>query len=115
MRGLVYIAGPMTIGPREKNMRRAFEVAEDLWAMGYAPFCPQLSFVYDDMFKHTWEEWLEYDEFIITLCKAVFRLDGESKGADREVVFAQEHNIPVFYTTSAFEIWSRHGDVRHNV
>ncbi len=109
MKGLVYIAGPMTIGPREENMRRAFEAAEEIWKLGFAPFCPQLSFVYDDMFKHTWEEWLVYDEFIITLCKAVFRIDGESKGADREVEFARERFIPVFFTIGAFDIWSRHG------
>lgn len=112
MRGLVYIAGPMTLGIREENIYRAVDAAETVWSMGFAPFCPQLSFYYDDIHHHTWEEWLAYDEFIISQCVAVVRIEGESKGADREVEFAREHNIPVFFTPSAFEIWSRHnGDV----
>lgn len=109
MRGLVYIAGPMTLGVREDNLYNAIEAGEEVWKLGFAPFLPQLSFFYDDTAHHSWEEWLEYDEFIISKCCAVFRLDGESKGADREVEFARERNIPVFFTMGAFEIWSRHG------
>lgn len=108
MKGIVYIAGPMTIGVREENLAKALVAAEAVWQRDYAPFVPHLSWFYDDSFRHSWEEWLDYDETIIQSCVAVFRVEGESKGADREEEFAKSRFIPVFYSIDAFDIWSRH-------
>ncbi len=106
MRGIVYIAGPMTVGPREENLTKAIEVSEKVWGQWYAPFVPHMSFFYNDIHPHTWDEWLDYDETIIKSCCALIRVEGESKGADREVEFARQEGIPVFFTFDDFKIWS---------
>lgn len=107
MKGIVYIAGPMTVGVREENLRKGLEAAEQIWQLGFGPFVPHLAFFYNDSYPHSWEEWLEYDETIIkSACCAIFRVEGESKGADREVEFANYHHIPVFYTIEDFKNWA---------
>ncbi len=111
MKGIVYIAGPMTIGDREENLAKGLAAAEKIWKLGFVPFVPHLSFFYNDSYFHTWEEWLEYDETIIGIaCCAVLRVEGESKGADREEEFARQYNIPVFYEHKAFEEWAQERD-----
>lgn len=106
MRGIVYISGPITLGDREDNIKRALNAGEKVWALGFAPYIPQLSYYYNDVYPHTWEEWLELDETIIKSCCAVIRIPGESKGADREVEFAIQEMIPVFFNHTDFKIWS---------
>jgi hypothetical protein len=50
------------------------------------------------MFPHTYEFWTEIDLEWILRCDALLRLPGDSTGADAEIKFATEHNIPVFYS-----------------
>ena len=45
--------------------------------------------------------WYAWDIDWLKKCDAVLRLDGESTGADREVLLAGELNPPVFYTVDA--------------
>lgn len=106
MRGIIYVAGPMTIGDREENLKKGLVAAEAIWKMDFAPFVPHLAFFYNDYFTHTWGEWLDYDETIIKSCCAIFRIEGESKGADREEAFARTEGIPVFYDLASLELWT---------
>jgi hypothetical protein len=48
-----------------------------------------------------YQDWIKFDLDWILKCDYLLRLDGESKGADDEVGFASEHNIPVFYQIEA--------------
>jgi hypothetical protein len=102
LKGLVYVAGPMTLGVREENITQAMRVGTILRGAGWAAFLPQLSYYWDDQFPASWEEWLDYDATIIERCVAVIRIPGESRGADREEAFAAELGVPVFYSAKEF-------------
>lgn len=72
---------------------------------GLAPYVPHFD---SFMFAGTtvsWNAYLEWDFEWAVLAEAVFRLDGESKGADREVELAEEQGIPVFYETTRPMQW----------
>lgn len=98
MRPRIYIAGPYTKPDPCINTHKAIVVANFLWSCGYAPFIPHLCHLWHTMTPKPYEEWTEYDFQFLDCCAAVFRMDGESEGADREVKFAQERGIPVYYT-----------------
>jgi hypothetical protein len=46
--------------------------------------------------EFTYEDWLALDFSCISVCDALLRLDGDSKGADREVAYARSLGIPVY-------------------
>lgn len=95
---IIYISSPYTIGDQVANVRRQILVADKLLGMGYIPFCPCLSHFWHFVSPKPWETWLEIDIAIIPKCDALLRLDGESKGADKEVALAKELGIPIFYS-----------------
>lgn len=97
---LIYLAGPMSKGPQFSNMREAMRNGTLLLDAGHAVIVPQLSFLWDLVFPNAYEKWLTMDMEIIQRCDLIIRLPGESAGADREVAFAREHNIPVFLGTA---------------
>lgn len=95
------MAGPITLGNIEDNVANAIEVGQVLLGAGYAPFIPHLSHYAEPMATWTqnptrYEEWLDLDRSYIAVCDALLRLPGDSRGADREVAWAQELQIPVF-------------------
>jgi hypothetical protein len=91
----VYVAGPIS-SDVFSGLHRGVEAGRKLFLDGLAPFVPH----FDAFFflpDGNWNAYLEYDlEYILTT-EAVFRLGGESKGADLEVKHAMEAGIPVFY------------------
>jgi uncharacterized protein DUF4406 len=92
----IYIAGPYTKGDVAVNVRKAFEAANQLADLGFAPFVPHATHFWHMLFPRPYESWLELDREFIPCCAAVLRLPGASSGADREVAVAQRMNIPVF-------------------
>jgi len=98
----VYVASPYSNSDCtviEQNVRRSMNVVEALWRMGFVPFMTLSSHYYQTMFyQHTWDEWMDFDIAWLSKCDALLRLPGNSKGADKEVAFATEHGIPVFYS-----------------
>jgi hypothetical protein len=102
LKGMVYVAGPMTLGVREDNIASAMTAGAELMKVGWAAFLPQLSYYLTDKYPFTWEEMLSYDFCIIESCIAIVRLPGESKGADEEEKFAKRLGIPVYYSVEAF-------------
>lgn len=95
MKPTIYVAGPITIPDPIMNAREAFYIANDLWSMGWVPFVPQQSVFWNFLTPRTWEEWLKYDYEWVKRCDALYRIPGESRGADAEVVFAKSQGIPV--------------------
>lgn len=96
MRELVYISGPITHGNRNLSFYQAAEAQLRLIATGeYAVFNPMLSMALFANNELTWDAWLSNDEAWIAKSDLVLRLPGESKGADREVLFADSLGIPV--------------------
>lgn len=91
----VYVAGPISSNVFE-GVHRGVAAGRQLFLDGLAPFVPH----FDAFFwlpDGNWNAYLEYDlEYILTT-EAVYRLAGESKGADLEVKHAIAAGIPVFY------------------
>lgn len=91
----VYVAGPISSNVFE-GLHRGNAAGRQLFLDGLAPFVPHFDafwFLPDG----NWRAYLEYDLEYVSVCDAVYRLAGESKGADLECRIAEEHDIPVFY------------------
>lgn len=109
MKPLVYIAAPYSIGDKEANTRASMDVADRLLGCGlFIPLVPLLSHYWDRYSPKSYARWREIDKHLLSRCDALFRLPGESKGADMEVEWAREFNIPVFRDTISLMIWLKH-------
>ena len=96
---LVYVAGPIT-GDPFGCVRQSAEAFGTLRALGCVPFCPQWSVIAEMVQHYSYEEWMAYDFDVIARADALVRLPGDSPGADREVVHADDLGIPIFWITT---------------
>lgn len=101
MRKKIYIAGPMSLGDRVANLAQALAAFRALMLAGFAPFCPQLTFLVEAFVPATHQDWLAADLPWVACSDAVLRLPGTSLGADKEVAFAEARGIPVFESLEA--------------
>jgi hypothetical protein len=103
MNYVVYVASPYTKGDNFVNVQRQITTAiELLQNEGIVPLCPLLNSVFINMqHEFSYEKWLDIDFTYLGRCDFLLRLPGESNGADKEVAFAEEHHIPIFYTVNA--------------
>jgi nucleoside 2-deoxyribosyltransferase len=94
----VYVAGPINSSGRQNlNVRRAVLVGEAIRRARLVPFIPHLNVQWEMIAPAaTEEEWLAWDFAWLEKCDALYRLHGDSKGADREVAFARERGLEVF-------------------
>ncbi len=97
----IYIAGPISKGDYMLNIRRAVEVAHVLREAGFLPYVPHLAAMWHILFPREYEDWMEQDFAWIESCGSLFRVSGESSGADREVEHAQKLGMPVFHSVAA--------------
>ena len=91
----IYIAGPYTRGGQATHVRNALLTADCLFNRGAVPFVPHLSHFWDMLTPHPYDAWTEYDLEWLRACDALFRLPGESAGADREEAEAVRLGLPV--------------------
>src|SRR5437868_13379401 len=96
MKAKIYVAAPYTKGDVAVNVRTAFEAANHLADLGFAPFVPHGTHFWHMMFPRPYEFWLDLDNQFLPACDAVLRLPGESSGADKEVALGESLGIPVF-------------------
>lgn len=101
MKGRIYIAGPYSNGDVAINVRKAYEAANRLADLGFAPFVPHATHFWHMLFPRPYEFWLDLDNHFLPCCAAVLRLPGPSVGADKEVDLATELGIPVFTEVEA--------------
>lgn len=102
----VYVAGPYSAGDTVENVRAAVKIANNLMDAGFLPFTPHLSHLHHIISPRNYEDWLKYDFDWLEVCDVLYRFSVVSEGgsvvpspgADREVDFARERNIPVVYT-----------------
>ena len=94
----VYIAGPYTIGDTAINVRNSIKVANALADLGFAPYVPHFTHFWHMMYPRDYQFWLDLDNQFLPCCDAVLRIPGESNGADKEVGYALELGIPIFYS-----------------
>lgn len=93
----VYIAGPLfSSGRFTDNIRRAYEAAELLRAGGLVPFIPHLHSFLDIHSPREEEHWLELDKDWLLRSDVMYRLTGDSRGADLEEKWCGEADIPVY-------------------
>lgn len=124
----VYLAGPISLGDLAHNINQGTEAFIALAKAGLAPLCPMWSVyakearngqgtgnakrpVYcyataegNDRMSH--EEWLGIDLSWVSVCAAVLRLPGESRGADTETAYARSRLIPVFDSVDEVLEWA---------
>lgn len=91
----VYVAGPISSNVFE-GVQRGSAAGRQLFLDGLAPFVPHFD-AYWWLPDGNWNAYLEYDLEFVSTCDAVYRLTGDSKGADLECRIAEELGIPVFY------------------
>ncbi len=91
----VYVAGPISSNLFE-GLARGSAVGRQLFVDGLAPFVPHFD-AYWFLPEGNWNAYLEYDLEYVATVDAVYRLEGESQGADLECRIAEELGIPVFY------------------
>ena len=106
-RPLIYIAGPLGQGDKQlPNVHRAIDAADDVTRLGAVVYVPHLSYFWAELKpgRH-YEEWLMDDFEVIARCDALFRMEGASPGADREVSFCGSHGIPVIYNMTTAKEW----------
>lgn len=92
----LYISGPYTKGDRSENIRNAMVAGNNVMDRGWFPYIPHLTFYQDLAFPRGWDEWMELDLNFLSICHAILRLPGESKGADIEVERAQVLGLLVY-------------------
>jgi hypothetical protein len=91
----VYVAGPISSDVFE-GVHRGFAAGKKLFEDGLAPFIPHAD-AFWFLGEGNWNAYLEYDLEYVSVCDAVYRLAGPSKGADLEVDIAIQLGIPIYY------------------
>ncbi len=92
----IYIAGPYSRGDQVINTQNVIHAAEEIIARGHIPFVPHLTMLWHLISPHPPEFWYSYDFEWLKECDAIFRLGGESWGADREIDRAKELGLKIF-------------------
>lgn len=100
----IYIAGPISNGEaigREgwlPNIIKACEVGARIIELGHNPIVPHLAYYLEEHagVEFSYEDWLRVDFGLIRASDALLRMEGESKGADREVEYARDIGKIVF-------------------
>jgi len=102
----VYLSGPIT-GKYAENTTEAIALGRRLIELGYTPYVPHLSVSYPDQDSILWEDWLQICLPWVAVSQVLFRMNGESKGADREVAYARANDVPVVYSLEELEVIRR--------
>lgn len=105
---VVYLASPMSADTPEEVMRnvdKAMDFGTYLMSQGYVVQMPQLHEFLQAYQENTGQDlewthamWMDYDFELLARCDVLYRLDGESKGADMEGAFAKGRMIEVVYS-----------------
>jgi len=95
-----------TVGEPGPNLHAAASVAADLLLAGCNPVVPHVTWILHairpDVPVEAWTDWCLS---VLARCDALYRLDGESVGADRELERAKELGIPVFRSIDGIGLW----------
>jgi|ERR1035437_1100762 hypothetical protein len=106
-RPLVYVAGPYSHPDPVENSHMAIHVADKVEATGLVtPVIPHLSLMWHMVIPHDVDFWYSLDIAVLARCDALLRFPGASTGADDEVAFAEDNDIPVFYAQEDLIAWA---------
>lgn len=93
---VIYVSGPLSTGDPILNTRKAVKEAEVIIEMGGIPIVPHTTIAWHMISPHEWQYWIDYDLELLNVCDALYRIPGESKGAELEVARMRELGKPVF-------------------
>lgn len=93
----VYVAGPISKGDVFENVAKGMKWGKKMLRDGLAPYIPHLDAFMLMTDEVSWNAFLEWDAEWVAQAEALFRVAGESKGADLEVELANSLGIPVFF------------------
>lgn len=96
----VYIASPYTIGDVAVNVKNQIDAANELIGEGLCPFVPLLCHFLHMANPQPYATWIKYSMEWLRQCDFVLRLEGQSDGADKEVVEALQLGKMVFTSIS---------------
>jgi hypothetical protein len=111
MKKLVYVAGPFRgkdNWQQEQNIRRAEELALEVWRLGAAAVCPHANTrFYQGALPD--DTWLDGDLAILDRCDALIMTPNwsRSEGARGEYAFAVQRGIPAFTNLEQLKSWLR--------
>jgi hypothetical protein len=108
MKPLVYIASPYSDDPLLRT-HQAISAGDRMANLGFAVIIPHLSHFWHCAKPHDYEFWMDQDLEMLARCDALLRLPGDSPGADREVAFAVNRGMRVFYNERALCDWRDKG------
>jgi hypothetical protein len=104
---LVYVAAPYSRPDPVENTHRLIKFVDLLVDEGLVtPIAPHLTMLWHVVTPRPIEFWYSYDIAILARCDAVYRIEGESVGADREVAYAQDLSLPVFHAVADLNEWA---------
>ena len=102
----IYVAGAYSadnLYEKVHNIERAKEIAQILWGLGYAAYCPHTN---TGLFDGICDEktFIEGHLEFMYICDGIIVVDdwGDSKGTKREIEEALWESIPVYYSIDEF-------------
>lgn len=113
MKPLVYIAGPYSHPDPVANTRRAIHLSLHIAdTTDVDVYIPHLTLLAHMLRPQPVDYWYRMGRAMVEHCHGLYRLGGESIGADIEVDYALKLGLPVFLDDSpsgvrAFEEWAR--------
>lgn len=111
-RPLVYIASPYTLPEPVENAHNVIRIADRLQETQFiTAYVPHLTLLWQLVCPHEYDWWTDYDLAVLNRCDALLRLPGVSPGADNEVEFAKEREIPVFFHEAELVAWAQGAEV----
>lgn len=104
---LCYVASAYTAPTEEltlANVEKAIDAGEEIASCGVHVFVPHFYHHWHKRHPHSYEFWMAQCIAVLRRCDCLVRLDGSSKGADKEVHIAYtELHIPVFFGVQDFK------------
>ena len=101
----IYVAGPYSKPDPIQNTHNTLQIADKILKLGGTPIIPHLSLLWHLYSPKEYVFWLEYNMEFLRKCQAVFRIQGESYGANEEEKVAHEIGIPIFYNLYDLTRW----------
>jgi hypothetical protein len=104
---LVYVAGPYTSPDPAENTSNAIWKANEIQDTFPEVLClvPHLTHFWHFLSPKPWEHWIAYDLEVLSRCDALFRMEGESKGADIEEEFAISSDLVILKSIEEVRVW----------
>lgn len=111
MKKLVYIASPYKVGDKLENVKLQIDAWHILRDAGFVPIASLLTYYLDKERNRDYEDWMDYDFSLISICDMVVRIrphfneiERPSSGADREEIEAKRLGLNFFSFNSLDEL-----------